>query len=109
MTFPTPYTLSRKPFTGSTDSLGNTTASFGATVSVPVIAIAPHTVEQGSATLAETEVADLDVFAPAGTAVGLKDVFVVDGKDHEVVGVQDWTKGFHGWAPGIVIELRRVS
>lgn len=109
MSFPLAHTLTRKPYTGDTeDSLGNTVPGFGASEEVRVYAISPHTVEQGTTTVTETQIADLDVFAPK-IAVSLKDQFVVDSDDYEVVGVQDWTMGFHGWKPGIVIELRRVS
>lgn len=88
--------------------LGNTIRGFGDPVSVQVISIAPHTVEEGLTTTTETEVADLDVRMPK-TAVNLKDRFVVDGQDFEVIAVKDWTRGFHGWEPGIVVELRRVE
>ena len=109
MTFPLAHTLTREPYTGATQSgLGNTVPTFGAPVSVRVYAVAPHTVEQGSTSLTETQVADLDVFAPK-MAVSLKDRFTIDSDRYEVVGVQDWTKGFQGWEPGIVIELRRVG
>lgn len=109
MTFPTPYALLRKPHTGDTyNDDGIAIPTFGTPVSVPVISIAPHVVEQGSATSTETVVADLDVFMPK-TTVALKDRFVVDGEDYDVVGVQDWTKGHHGWQPGIVVELQKVT
>ena len=109
MTFPIAHTLTRKPYTGdTTSSLGNTVPGFGTDEAVGVYAISPHTVEQGSTTVTETQIADLDVFAPK-MAVSLRDRFVVDSEDYEVVGVQDWTKGFHQWEPGIVIELRRVT
>lgn len=109
MTFPTPYTVSRHPYTGDTeDALGNTIPTFGTPVSVEVYTIAPHTVEQGSTTLTETQHVDLDLYAPK-TAVSVKDRFTVNGDSFEVVGVQDWTQGFHGWKPGIVIELQKVT
>lgn len=88
--------------------MGNTVPGFGEPVEVGVYAIAPHTVEVGSTTATETSTADVDVFMPKA-AVSLKDQFTIDGAVYETVGVQDWTKGFHGWQPGIVVELRRVT
>lgn len=109
MTFPLRHTVTHIPYTGTTeDGLGNTVPAFGDGVSVGVYAISPHTVEQGSTTITQTEVADLDVFMPE-TTVNLKDQFQIDSDTFEVVGVQDWTKGFHGWQPGIVVELQKVS
>lgn len=108
MTFPTPFTLSRKPYVETTDGLGNTKPDFGDTVAFPAISVAAHQQEQGSASITETAVADLDVYAPKA-AVSLKDQFTIDGLDYEVVSVADWTMGFHGWQPGIVVQLRRVK
>ena len=109
MKFQTPFALTRKPYVGDTyNADGIAIPSFGAPVAVPVISISPHVEEKGSDTATETVVADLDVFMPK-VAVKLKDRFVVDDDDHDVVGIKDWTKGFHGWQPGIVVELRRVA
>jgi len=107
--FPAQYTVTRVPYTGDTqDSLGNTIPGFGTPEVVSVYSIAPHTVEQGSATSTETSQVDVDVYMPK-TSMNVKDRIVEDGQGYEVVGVQDWTKGFHGWKPGIVVELRRVT
>ena len=106
---PTPYTLIREPYTGDTeDGLGNSVPGFGAPETLKAYSIAPHTVEQGSATATETSVADVDVHMPK-TTVNVKDRFVEDGQRYEVVAVQDWTKGFHLVPFGIVVELRRVT
>ena len=109
MDFPVVNDITRTPYLGETqDSLGNTTDSYGPPETIGRYTIAPHLVEQGSATSTETTVADVDVAMPK-TTVNLKDQFIIDGDDYEVVGIQDWTKGFHGWTPGIVVELRRVT
>ncbi|AWH14410.1 head-tail adaptor [Mycobacterium phage TChen] len=110
MTFPTPYTVTRLPFTGEStyDSTGEEIPVWGDPVELPVYSIAPHLIEQGSTTVTETQVADVDVAMPKAL-VELKDRFEFDGDTYEVVGVQDWTRGFHGWAPGIVVELRKVT
>ena len=110
MTFPLRHTVTHIPYSGDAeDSIGNTIpGDYGDPVQLGVYAVSPHTVEQGSTTITQTQVADLDVFMPK-TTVSLKDQFTVDGDTYEVVGVQDWTKGFHGWEPGIVVELQRVT
>lgn len=109
MTFPIRHSVTRLPYEGDgDDGFGNTESQFGPGVTVGVFAIAPHTFEEGSNTRTETEVADLDVFMPKAT-VSAKDRFVVSGDTYDVVAVKDWTQGFHGWEPGIVVELRRVK
>lgn len=110
MTFPIAHTVIRKPYTGeepAPSGIGYAPA-FGSPVVLGVYTIAPHMVEQGSATATETAVADVDVAMPK-SEVNLKDRFTIDGDDYEVVGVNDYTRGFHGWTPGIVVELRRVT
>lgn len=106
--FPLAHSVTHIPYGGDAeDSLGNTIPGWYLDPVVRrVYAIAPHVVEEGSATSTEVEVAELDVFAPK-FPVDLKDRFEIDGQGFEVVAVKDWTKGFHGWQPGIVIELKR--
>lgn len=103
------FSLTRRPYIGEEDDgLGNTVPQFGADETVKVSSIAPHTVEQGSDTITQTQVADVDLYMPK-TAVNVRDQFIEDGTTYEVVGVQDWTKGFHGWQAGMVVELKKVS
>jgi len=102
------HPVGHKVATTSTDPLGNTTVTFGSPTQLLAFSIAPHVIEVGSTTLTETEVADLDVYMPKAD-INLKDRFSIDNVDYEVVGVQDWTMGFHGWQPGIVVELKKVS
>lgn len=97
------------PATGTgEDALGNTVPVPGVPVERLVYSIGPHVVERGSATLTETQVADLDVSMPKA-AVALTDTFTIDGDTFQVVGLRDMTRGFHGWQPGIVVELQKVS
>lgn len=99
--------VSHSPYVGSTDSLGNTVPSFGVSVSRLAYSIGPHVAERGSTTLAETAVAEVDLSMPPAP-VSLKDRIDFGSGPHEVVGIRDMTKGFHGWQPGIVVELRGV-
>ncbi|WP_237079640.1 hypothetical protein [Mycobacteroides abscessus] len=41
--------------------------------------------------------------------VDLVDRFVVNGLLYEVVGTRDNDGGFHGWKPGVIVELKRVT
>lgn len=41
--------------------------------------------------------------------VDLMSRFGINGKTYEVVGERDETGGFHGWKPGIIVELKRVT
>lgn len=106
MTFPALFTVQHETCNGFTENDdGNTIPTYSDPVDRPAYCWAPHIVE----TRADTtylETADLDLFMPK-TVVGLKDLFIVDGSVYEVVDVQDWTKGFHGWAPGIQVMLKK--
>jgi hypothetical protein len=55
-------------------------------------------------------IADRTVVLPHGTAVEATDVVVVQGKSYNVQGQpSDDTSPFTGWAPGVIVELRRVG
>jgi hypothetical protein len=106
---PAPYEVGHKAFLGYTnDPLGNSQPTWDAPESVPVYAIEPHEVDEGMGTLVEQEIADLDILMPK-IPMSLKDRVCVDGEDYEVVGVDDWTFGHHGWRPGIVVAVKKVS
>lgn len=112
MTFPTPYTVQRLPFTaGGTDAHGNPVDGWGAPVDVAVHGWAPPSAdtepERANRDLVES---DLDLYAPAGTVSRPHDRWVVDGETFEAVGhVQDFTKGPWQWAAGVRIKLNRVE
>jgi hypothetical protein len=41
---------------------------------------------------------------------GLQDrITLPDGRLFEVIGVSDWSMGFHEWAPGNVVKLKLVT
>ncbi|PJE24764.1 MAG: hypothetical protein CK431_04345 [Mycobacterium sp.] len=58
------------------------------------------------------DLAEIDLSMPA-INVGLSDRFILNpddpGKPYEVVTIRDNNRGFHGWRPGIVVGLKRVS
>ncbi|AGT12216.1 head-to-tail stopper [Mycobacterium phage Velveteen] len=109
MTFPTPYTVTHYPHVGDTsDGLGNTVPQFGAGVTVPVIQLAPHVQVVGTYSIVETETIDVDLYLPPGSPVKVKDRVGYGSDVFDVVAVRDWNMGFHGWAPGLVAELRKV-
>lgn len=113
MTYPFPFPITtdilHKPLTGTTeDGLGNTVPSFGDSVPLGRYTIAPHIVEQGSATATQTVVADLDVLMPKAD-VKTEDLFVIDGVEYEIVGIDDWTMGIPGFEPGIMVAIQKVS
>ncbi|AFA45016.1 head-tail adaptor [Mycobacterium phage WillSterrel] len=110
MTFPTSFVVTRIPHVGdSSDGLGNTKPQFGAGVAVAAIQLAPHVQMMGSATITETQVVDVDLYLPAGSPVTVRDRIGIGADVFDVVAVRDWTMGFHGWAPGLVAELRKVT
>lgn len=108
MTFPTPHTVIHEQVTGVTEgALGNDVPTFAAGVERKAYSYAPHRVETLDGHTSR-DVAEMDLAMPAVT-VGLMDRFTVNDVVYETVGVRDLTGGFHGWKPGIVVELKRVT
>lgn len=108
MTFPKLFSVTHTPCSGVTqDGLGNDVPAYGAPVSREAIAYSPHRKEvtEGHTSRA---VAEVDLALPA-TTVNLMDRFTLNGELFEVVGWRDNNGGFHGWKPGIVVELKRVT
>ena len=99
--------VTHKPYSASKDALGNTTDGYGTSVTRLVYSIGPHVELRGSATITETAVADVDIAMPKAQ-VALRDLFEFGDGPHRVVGIRDMTRGFHGWQPGIVVELEKV-
>lgn len=106
MTFPALYTVTHLPAgTPSEDADGNTRDTFGAPQTLAAIAVAPHVTETRTGeTYLDTW--DLDVFMPKAD-IDTADRMEVFSVTYEVVKVADWTTGFHGWEPGIVVGLRK--
>ena len=89
------------------DSRGNDVLSFKAPVSLKAIAFSDHRVENTGGHTSQV-VADVDLALPT-TVVNLMDRFTLNGQEYEVVGVRDNNGGHHGWKPGVVAELKRVT
>lgn len=87
--------------------LGNDVPSYGTPVQRMAHAYGTHRSEVTAGhTSRDTAVMDL---ALPTVGVKLLDRFTVNGDEFEVVGVRDNNGGFHGWMPGIVVELKRVT
>lgn len=109
MTFPTPHTVSHSVFNGTgVDELGNDVESWAEPVDVRVIGWHASLVETVEGHTSRV-VSDIDLLTPPGLAVSVRDKFTLDGDLFEVVEFQDCTKGFHGWQPGNVVKLRKVT
>lgn len=105
---PTPHAVTHTPCTGvMQDGLGNDQPTFGSPVQRKAYAYARHRTE-GTDGHTSRVIADMDLSMPTVT-VGLMDRFTVNGDEFEVVGVRDNNGGFHGWKPGLVVELKRVT
>ena len=113
MTFPTPWIVQQEMFTGTgEDELGNDVDAWAAPVDVKAIAIQPSSVENING-YSSRVVADVDVAVGPGEVVSLRDRFTLPAGFgpgvFEVVAVEDATYGFHQWAAGIILKLRRVT
>jgi hypothetical protein len=56
-------------------------------------------------------VADVDMAIPADLKVTVRDRFTLPGQadPYEVTAIEDANHGFHGWRPGSVVKLKKVS
>lgn len=100
--------VTHTPCTGATqDSRGNDVPTYGAATQKKAYSHSPHRTETTDGHTSR-DVAVMDLALPPMT-VTLQDRFTVDGLLYEVVGLRDQTGGFHGWRPGVVAELKRVT
>lgn len=123
--FPKRYTVTHIPCTSmGEDAMGNDLPTFGDPVARKVYGWSASRTETrteqssgGGATIetgfTSRDVAEIDLALPASVPVGLSDRFILDpsdtGRPYEVVAIRDNNHGFHGWRPGIVVGLKRVS
>ena len=111
MSFPTPHTVGHKVFTGiGEDDLGNDRETWADPVAVEVIAYQISQAENLNGYTSRV-VADIDMAVPASLAVSVRDRFILPGeeKPFEVVAIEDANHGFHGWTPGSVVKLKKVT
>lgn len=106
--FPATVPVVHTPYLGvSQDARGNDVVTFAAPVALMAIAYGDHRVESTDGHTSRV-VADVDLALPAMT-VDVRDRFTVNSELFEVVGVRDNSGGHHGWKPGVVAELKRVT
>ncbi len=117
MTFPTPHTVGHAVFNGNgEDGLGNDAESWLPPVNVKVIGYQPGRGFQPGQTESNDGhtarvVTDVDLLIPPTLHVSIRDRFTLPGevKPYEVVSVEDYNHGFHGWKPGSVVTLKLVT
>lgn len=111
MSFPTPHTVTHLVFNGDgEDDLGNDTEGWANGVPVQVIAYQSTQAENINGYTSRV-VADVDMAVPATLVVSVRDRFVLPGVDapYEVTAIEDANHGFHGWTPGSVVKLKKVT
>lgn len=95
---------------GPPDAHGNPTDSWGPPVAVPVHGVAPRLQETVEERRRWLMIEGLDVYAPAGTSVGVHDRVEWGGALYCVDGdIADWSYG--PWvnpAAGVVIHLKQA-
>lgn len=111
MTFPTPFTVQQQVFNGTgEDDLGNDVPTWANPEPVKVIGWYSGSVET---LLGHTSrvVADIDLLIPPTLVVTVRDRFTLPGDPdvYEVTAIEDYNHGFHGWKPGCVVKLRKVT
>lgn len=118
MTFPALVAVSHEVFDGvGEDALGNDVETWSDPVDVMVIGIQSGQAENLNGHTSRV-VADVDMAVPPDLRVTVRDRFTLpypfndpddeNDKPYEVVGLEDGL-GFHGWRPGYVAKLNRVS
>lgn len=111
MAFPTPHAVGHLVFNGSgEDDLGNDAESWSDSVSVNVIAWQASSVENVNGYTSRV-VSDIDMAVPPTLDVTVRDRFLLpgDAEPYEVVAIEDANHGFHGWRPGSIVKLKKVS
>lgn len=113
LTFPALIPVSHKVFTGTgEDSLGNDVETWAAAVTVNVIAFQPSSAENVNG-YSSRVVAEVDMAVPPTLAVTVRDRFALpgyaDADTFEVVAIEDANHGFHGWKPGNIVKLKKVT
>lgn len=133
MSFPTPWPVKQEKFVapatagpGETviqddlgndiviDELGNDDEGWGNPITVNVIAYQPSSVENINGYTSRV-VSDVDMAIPPNLAVSVRDRFIIPdniqfkGGTFDVVAIEDANHGFHQWAPGSIVKLKRVT
>lgn len=111
MGFPTPHIVGQQVFTGvGEDDMGNDVETWATPVDVRVIAYQASQVESVNG-YTSRNVTDVDMAVPADFAVTVRDRFLLPGeeKPFEVTAIEDANHGFHGWRPGSIVKLKRVT
>ena len=113
MTLPTPYTVTREPYSpGAKNAHGKPADAWGAPVSVPVHGWAPPSADaEPSEPNRSLVVRDLDLYAPVGTSGRPKDRWTVGGVPYLQVGyVEDFSHGpWQNEVAGVRINLQRAE
>ena len=110
--FPTPYEVTWYRFkTGARDELGNDIEDWELPEVRNVIGWGQPRVVERLGEYASREIGDVELQVPAGFSYTMRDrVGLADDPNlYEVCGGTDYTKGFHGFGPGLVVNLKRVE
>lgn len=117
MTFPAIIPVQHSVFNGvGEDRMGNDVETWADPVEALVIGIQTGMTESLNGHTSRV-IADVDMAVPPDMRVTVRDRFTlpypfndpgVDDKPYEVVALEDGL-GFHGWRPGYVVKLNRVS
>lgn len=110
MTFPALFTVDHYAWSadGVEDELGNDEGGWAATpVTRPAISWSIGVTEEYAS--GTTEVYDARLYCPPSWTGTVRDRVVIGGDLFEVVSIRVQDAGFHGWQPGSVMLLRRVS
>lgn len=110
VSFPTPYLVLHERCIGVSedeDGMGDDVPTFDYGIDRPAYGWRAHRKENVDGHSSRV-VAEVDLAMPSAP-VGLMDRFTINGEVFEAVGIRDNNNGFHGWQPGIVVELKRVT
>lgn len=110
MSWPMGETVEILEWVDGTDPYGDPIEEWAPKRAVPGCLVWPRTSEDMAGGLREGRVIGMSVTFPPGTQPAAADRLRIRGDVHTIDGAPaDWRSGLTGWAPGVLVNTKRVE